>query len=176
MGRASYLAAVDIMRVILVGYLWLSTYQVTGSVLVLREKTALLSGLTVLAGIANLGVNFVLIPYMGAMGAAIATVGGYGLMAILIALAAARLYTGRLDSWRVLWITLIGTGLSLSPIFLPVILGVRFLLLALWGAILMFEMWKASNEWSFSSSYLLSFQSRVTNRIAQVSRAFGLHG
>jgi O-antigen/teichoic acid export membrane protein len=174
-GRASYLTAVDIMRVVLVGLLWYSTFHVTGNVLVLKEKTGLLSALTLLAGLVNLGVNFVLVPLMGAMGAAIATVLGYGLMAFLIAYAAARLYCGKLDHWRILHITLIGSGLSLLPIFFPISLPMRFFLLVLWGGILMLEMWRASREWRVSNSYQLSFLNRVTTKITQVLRGFGLH-
>lgn len=165
MGQDSYLAAVDLMRVILVGLFWYSTYHLTSSVLILRKKTGLLSGLTLLAGGVNLGLNFMFVPSLGAMGAAIATLLGYGLLSFFIFLASKRLYQGELDYVRVLRITLIGSGLSLLPIYATINLLMRILLLTIWSLIVIIELRLASKQWPTLNNNLISFFSNLSSKL-----------
>ena len=76
-------------------------YYMVVSVVFLRRRTAILPVLTIAAGAANVATNLLLIPRIGVMGAAWATLVGYGLLAVLTVWYARRVYPLELDLPRV---------------------------------------------------------------------------
>lgn len=72
-------------------------YYMVVSVIFLRRRTRALPLLTMAAGAANVGLNLLLIPRIGVMGAAWATLVGYGLLAALTIWYARRVYPLDLD-------------------------------------------------------------------------------
>jgi O-antigen/teichoic acid export membrane protein len=94
------LAAVDVIPVVAVASLAHGLYFMVVSTIFLRRRTAGLPLLTLLAGLANVGVNALLIPRLGIMGAAWATLVGYCVLAAATWWYAARAYPIRLDVGR----------------------------------------------------------------------------
>jgi O-antigen/teichoic acid export membrane protein len=83
------------------------------SVIFLRRRTAMLPVLTIAAGAANVATNLVLIPRIGVMGAAWATLVGYGLLAALTLAYARRVYPLDLDLARLAF-AILGCGTLLA--------------------------------------------------------------
>lgn len=84
-------------------------YYMVVSAIFLVRRTARLPLITIFAGAVNVGLNVVLIPRIGIMGAAWATLGGYAVLAAVTVWYARRVYDLRLDGGR-LAIVLAGTG------------------------------------------------------------------
>ena len=84
-------------------------YYMVVSAIFLVRRTALLPVLTILAGAVNVGLNVLLIPRIGIMGAAWATLAGYAVLAALTTWYAKRVYPVRLDVAR-LALVFVGTG------------------------------------------------------------------
>jgi O-antigen/teichoic acid export membrane protein len=93
-------AAADVMAVVALGFLLHGLYFMLVSSVFLRRRTRGLPLLTLVAGGANVAVNVVLIPRVGIMGAAWATVIGYAVLAIGTWWYAGRSYEVRLDVVR----------------------------------------------------------------------------
>lgn len=68
--------------VIVLGYVLWSAYQITSTALYLKERTGLISIVTVLAALLNVGLNFAWVPEHGTIGAAWATVATFGALAL----------------------------------------------------------------------------------------------
>lgn len=75
-------------------------YYMVVSAVFLSRRTGALPVLTTVAGLSNVAVNVALIPRIGIMGAAWATLAGYTLLAVLTIWYAARLFPLRLDAPR----------------------------------------------------------------------------
>ena len=75
-------------------------YLMAVSPVFLQRRTQALPLLTLAAGACNVGMNMVLIPRIGILGAGWATIGGYGLLALLTIAYAGRTYPLRLDRAR----------------------------------------------------------------------------
>jgi O-antigen/teichoic acid export membrane protein len=74
-----------LVLLIAAGFLLLGIYQITLFVLHLHERTGVLPVVFVIAAAANLGLNLVLVPRMGILGAAVSTIIAYLLQAIAVA-------------------------------------------------------------------------------------------
>ena len=72
-----YRSAVPWMWPIVLGYILLGGYRIAASYLYATGSTGVLSTVTVCGALLNAGANLILIPRMGAMGAALATMGAY---------------------------------------------------------------------------------------------------
>lgn len=107
---ADALVAGDVMSVVALGFLLHGIYFMVVSAVFLRRRTAGLPLLTLAAGAANVGVNALLIPRLGVMGAAWATVVGYAVLAGATWWYARRSYELRLDLWRLSAIGLLAVG------------------------------------------------------------------
>jgi len=79
----------------------------------LARRTRLMPILTIGAAAANVGLNLLLIPRIGIMGAAWATLGAYAVLAALIGIAARRHYPLALDGPRLALVAGVAVGLTL---------------------------------------------------------------
>lgn len=80
----SYSDAKIILPILVLGYAIFFLYQINVARLMNASQEHALRVITPLAALANIALNFFLIPYCGAIGAALATVLSYAVMAILI--------------------------------------------------------------------------------------------
>jgi O-antigen/teichoic acid export membrane protein len=101
------LVAADVMMVVALAALLHGLYFMVVSTIFLRRRTRGLPLLTLLAGITNVIANVVLIPTIGIMGAAWATILGYGCLAAATWWYGARTYPIRLDVPR---LVVLGVG------------------------------------------------------------------
>lgn len=83
-----YIGAVAMLQVLIVSLLLLALTGIYGTVLLAHHKQSRLMVITVVSLVANVAADLVLLPVMGAMGAAIATVGAEGLRLVLTYVAA----------------------------------------------------------------------------------------
>jgi len=78
--------------------------------MIMRNKSLHMSGVLLVSAAVNIGLNFVLIPRYGIMGAAVATVVSYGLWNVLKGYYSARFYDLRFDLRRLAQITVLAVG------------------------------------------------------------------
>ena len=88
----AYYGAGRVVFLIVVSYLLSEVYYFSGIAFSLSGKTGYASLVAVIAAVANLALNFVLIPGYGIMGAAVATVLSYALLPLLALPLAQRIY------------------------------------------------------------------------------------
>jgi O-antigen/teichoic acid export membrane protein len=101
-----YLRADAMVFPLCVGFLLYGLYIVFANVLIAAERTRTIAWVLLLAVAVNLGLNVVLVPRLGGVGAAVATLVAYGVMAAVAAVAAERLIRVGYP-WRVLASTLL---------------------------------------------------------------------
>jgi O-antigen/teichoic acid export membrane protein len=87
-----YWGGLSIVPVILFGYLFNGLYVIFTAGIFIKERSIYVPFITGLGAAVNIGVNFALIPSMGMMGAAIATLAAYLAMAISLYLVTQRIY------------------------------------------------------------------------------------
>jgi O-antigen/teichoic acid export membrane protein len=81
----AYLAADPLILPIALGFMGYGVYYIMMNVLYATAQTGRIAGNVLGAALFNLGLNAVLIPYLGAMGAALATLASYGALAAVTA-------------------------------------------------------------------------------------------
>jgi len=121
-----YLPGLTIVPIVLMGYVFLGASTVFSAGVYIEKKTHQLPIMTFLGAAVNIAANFVLIPRMGIMGAALATLLSYGVMAASMLWIAGRVYPVPYEWKRV--ITIVGTAALVyllhmfvdPPIFSPV--------------------------------------------------------
>jgi O-antigen/teichoic acid export membrane protein len=109
--RQAYAVAAEVLPVIAFASACQGIYTMLVGPIFLRRRTAALPFLTVTSAVANIGTNIALVPRIGVMGAAWATLVAYALFAVLTYLYARRVYPSRIDLLRLalyLAITLAG--------------------------------------------------------------------
>ena len=79
-----YWGGLSIVPVILLAYMFLGVYNNLVAGIYIEKKTRRLPGITLAGALANIVANFALIPLMGMMGAAIATLIAYVVMALAL--------------------------------------------------------------------------------------------
>lgn len=84
----------------------------------IRRRTSLTAILTIMAGLVNLGMNIVLIPFCGATGAAISTLVAFMILAIAAYFANQRIYPIPFEIGLVTFGLLLGVVLYLGSSFL----------------------------------------------------------
>ncbi len=77
-----YWSGLNIVPIILLGYMFNGIYQIFTAGIFIKEKSIYVPVITIIGAAVNIGINFILIPSMGIMGAAIATLASYFVMAI----------------------------------------------------------------------------------------------
>jgi O-antigen/teichoic acid export membrane protein len=113
-------AAADVIPIVAVASLVYGLYFMVVSTVFLRRRTAGLPLLTLLAGASNVGVNALLIPRLGIMGAAWATMVGYSVLAAATWWYGARTYPIRLDLARLALIAAVAlSAILLSRLVTP---------------------------------------------------------
>lgn len=88
----SYWGGLGVVPVVLLGYLFLGMYNNLVAGIYIEKKTGKLPWITGIGGAVNIVLNFLLIPAMGMMGAALATLAAYASMALAMGLTVRRLY------------------------------------------------------------------------------------
>lgn len=90
-GKA-YWSGLPIVPVVLLAYLFYGMYNIFSAGLYIKEKSGWVPLVSGIAAIVNIGVNFLLIPVLGIMGAALATLLSYFVMAAGIYLVSQNLF------------------------------------------------------------------------------------
>lgn len=108
-----YGVAADVLPVIAFGAASQALYTMLVGIIFLRRRTRFLPLITIVSAGTNVGLNLVLIPPMGVMGAAWTTLIAYALFASLTYLFARRIYPLQLDVARLLMIGAVCVGAAL---------------------------------------------------------------
>jgi O-antigen/teichoic acid export membrane protein len=87
-----YWPGLTIVPVVLLAYLFLGVYNNLVAGIYIEKKTAKLPAITFAGAAVNVAANYLLIPRMGIMGAAIATLLSYVLMAVVLYVVVRRIY------------------------------------------------------------------------------------
>ncbi len=88
----TFWGGLDIVPVILFGYLFNGLYVIFTAGIFIKEKSIYVPFITGLGAVVNIGVNFALIPVLGMMGAAIATLAAYFVMALSLYIVTQKIY------------------------------------------------------------------------------------
>jgi O-antigen/teichoic acid export membrane protein len=108
----AYLSGLYIVPVILLGYLFNGMYVVFNAGIFIKDKSIYVPVMTGIGAIVNVGVNFLLIPVWGMMGAAIATFAAYLSMAAGIYIVTQKFYKIEYETGKIIkiFIAIIITG------------------------------------------------------------------
>ena len=109
--NSRYWDGLAVVPVVLAGYLFYGLYINFMAGPMLAKKTKLIVWATAAGAISNIGANFLLIPYLGFMGAAWATCISYFLMAVMMFLFCRKIYPIPYEFERVGQILLLALGL-----------------------------------------------------------------
>ncbi|HSD64490.1 MAG TPA: oligosaccharide flippase family protein, partial [Ignavibacteriaceae bacterium] len=90
--QKDFWVGLDIVPVILFGYMFNGLYVIFTAGIFIEEKSIYVPFITGLGALINIGVNFMLIPPMGMMGAALATLAAYFAMAISLYIVTQKFY------------------------------------------------------------------------------------
>ena len=127
------------MPVVLLGYLFLGIYNNLIAGIYIEKKTGHLPLITAAGAVVNIAVNFALIPVMGMMGAALATLAAYLVMAGVLYLVVRRFYPVEYEWKRIGIIALAGAAVFAAYMYVPHPLPAllwKFLLVLLFVALL----------------------------------------
>ena len=94
-----YWGGLSIVPVVLVAYMFLGIYNNLVAGVYIEKKTKRLPAITLAGALVNIGANFLLIPVMGMMGGAVATLLAYAVMAFVLYVDVRRFYPVRYE-WR----------------------------------------------------------------------------
>jgi O-antigen/teichoic acid export membrane protein len=87
-----------IVPLVALGILFYSTYAIIGHILVVAKKTKIMGLIWIIAAVVNLGLNIVVVPHLGILGAALTT-----LVAYILALGVGTYYSFREFRFRIDW-------------------------------------------------------------------------
>lgn len=110
MADARYAEAWSGIPLVAAGYVFWALYQVVHTGFYLRERTGLVAWTTGLAACANLGLNAWLVPRLGWMGAAWATLATFVLLALVAWRAAERVWPVRYEAGRIAALVALAAG------------------------------------------------------------------
>jgi O-antigen/teichoic acid export membrane protein len=94
-----YWGGLSIVPVVLVAYMFLGIYNNLVAGVYIEKKTQRLPAITLAGALVNIGANFLLIPIMGMMGGAVATLLAYAVMALVLYVDVRRFYPVQYE-WR----------------------------------------------------------------------------
>ncbi|MEJ2618577.1 MAG: polysaccharide biosynthesis C-terminal domain-containing protein [Ignavibacteriaceae bacterium] len=97
----SYWSGLSIVPVILFGYLFNGIYVVFTAGIYIKEKSIYVPFITGLGALVNIVVNFTLIPSMGMMGAAFATLASYVVIAAGFFIVTQKFYKINYEYWKI---------------------------------------------------------------------------
>lgn len=115
-----YWSGLPIVPVVLLAYLFNGFYANFAAGLFIKEKSVAFPVILGIGAISNVTVNLILIPVMGILGAALATLFSYALMALLFYIVSNRHYPIRYEYMKLSIIAVLTTGAGLLYyIFIP---------------------------------------------------------
>ncbi len=110
LARPGYEVAAVVLPIVAFASAFQGIYTMFVSVIFLRRRTLILPLITAASAAANIGLNLLLIPIFGVVGAAWSTLAAYVLFAALTYAAASRIYPIRPDWGRLAGIFFVGVG------------------------------------------------------------------
>ena len=116
---APYWGGLHIIPIVLLAYLFLGIYTTLIAGVYIEKKTILLPAVTGAGALANIAVNYALIPVLDLTGAALATLASYMLMAGLLFVLVQRFYPIQFEYKRLGKIALAGGVVYALALFLP---------------------------------------------------------
>ena len=99
---AAYWGGLSIIPLILLAYIFLGISNNVVAGVYIEKQTKYLPVVTFIGAAANIGANYLLIPRMGMMGAAVATLVSYALMAVLLYFVSQRFFVIKYETGRIL--------------------------------------------------------------------------
>ncbi len=114
-----YWGGLGIVPVVLLGYLFLGVYNNLIAGIYIEKKTQHLPAITATGAVVNIAVNFALIPVMGMMGAALATLAAYAVMAAVLFIVVQRFYPVPYEWNRIGLIALAGAAVWAVFVYVP---------------------------------------------------------
>jgi O-antigen/teichoic acid export membrane protein len=96
-----YWGGLSIVPVVLLAYMFLGVYNNLVAGIYIEKKTQRLPAITLAGAVVNIGANFLLIPTMGMMGGAVATLLAYAVMALVLYLEVRKFYPVRYEWGRI---------------------------------------------------------------------------
>jgi O-antigen/teichoic acid export membrane protein len=103
-----YWGGLSIVPVVLVAYMFLGIYNNLVAGVYIEKKTQRLPAITLAGAVVNIGANFLLIPLMGMMGGAIATLLAYAVMALVLYVDVQKFYPVTYEWGRIARLELVG--------------------------------------------------------------------
>lgn len=119
MTESKFWPSAEVVPVILLGYVLWGAYLVVSTTFYVEERTGIVSGVVLFAALFNLGLNFVLVPLLGVMGAAWATLITFAVLAALSWGISERLFPTGFEVRRVVLPAALAVGLYGASRFLP---------------------------------------------------------
>lgn len=113
-----YWQSTSIIPLILISNIFYGIYVNFYVGIFLEKKTSVLPGITAISAGVNIGLNFLLIPFFGMLGAAWATVAAYGLLAALLYRKSNALYPIPYEWGRIMKVSVLALGLFMLQIYL----------------------------------------------------------
>jgi O-antigen/teichoic acid export membrane protein len=105
-----YWGGLSIVPVVLLAYMFLGVYNNLVAGVYIEKKTQRLPAITLAGALVNIGTNFLLIPTMGMMGGALATLLAYAVMALALYVDVRRFYPVRYEWGRIAHVSLVAGG------------------------------------------------------------------
>ncbi|MFX0132862.1 MAG: lipopolysaccharide biosynthesis protein [Candidatus Hodarchaeota archaeon] len=109
--NSDYWSAYIVIPIIILSYIFSGAKSVVWIGILLKNKTKILAYTTIFSAFLNIGLNFILIPKYGMLGAAIATLISFVVLYFMTYISAQRLFPISYDNLRLLKIFLLGIGL-----------------------------------------------------------------
>ena len=103
-----YWGGLSIVPVVLVAYMFLGIYNNLVAGVYIEKKTQRLPAITLAGAVVNIGANFLLIPLMGMMGGAVATLLAYAVMALVLYVDVRKFYPVSYEWGRIARLALVG--------------------------------------------------------------------
>lgn len=107
------------MPLVVGGYFAWAVFQVASTGLYVRQRTGVLSILIAIAAVLNLALNAVLVPKLGYVGAAWATLATFAALAVLTWVQAERAMHAGYDARRVLLVAMLAGALYVASLWIP---------------------------------------------------------
>ena len=107
----SYIPAYKVVPVILLAYVFFGMSMVSSLGMYLTGKTIYIAVITIVSAAVNIGLNFILIPVYGIMGAAINTLAAFVLLYFISLIISNHYYKINFEKIKLLILVVLGTGL-----------------------------------------------------------------
>ena len=116
----SYIPAFEVVPIILLSYVFVGMSMVSSLGMYLINRTIYIAVITIFSALINIGLNFLLIPIYGIMGAAIDTLLAFVLLYFLFLMVSNKVYKIEFENIKILSLIIIGTTLFLITYFVNI--------------------------------------------------------